>query len=74
METGNLYSAFLSIAIKLLSPGGELVAIVPRSFCNGPYFRPFRNLFLDNTAIHHLHVFERRDKAFKDGEVLQENL
>jgi len=35
-ETSNLYTAFLAIAIKLLEPGGELVAITPRSFCNGP--------------------------------------
>ena len=74
IETGNLYSGFLAIAIKLLSFGGELVAIVPRSFCNGPYFQPFRNLLLDNMAISDIHVFEHRDKAFKDDEVLQENI
>lgn len=74
IETGNLYSGFLAIAIKLLFPGGELVAIVPRSFCNGPYFRSFRNLLLESMAIHHLHIFEHRNKAFKDDEVLQENI
>ena len=74
IETSNLYSGFLAIAIKMLSPGGELVAIVPRSFCNGPYFQPFRDLLLDNMAIHHLHIFEDRNKAFKDDEILQENI
>lgn len=74
IETSNLYTGFLSVAIKLLKSGGELVAIVPRSFCNGPYFRPFRELLLSETAIRHLHVFESRQRAFKDDEVLQENI
>lgn len=74
VETSNLYAGFLSVAIKLLIPGGQLVAIVPRSFCNGPYFNPFRNLLLDSMALTRLHVFESRDQAFKDNEVLQENV
>jgi len=74
VETSNLYTGFLTIAIKLLEPGGEIVAIVPRSFCNGPYFKPFRDLLLDNIALRRLHVFEARDQAFKDDEVLQENI
>lgn len=74
VETSNLYTAFLAIAIKLLEPDGELVAIVPRSFCNGPYFKPFRDLLLDTIALKRLHVFEARDQAFKDDEVLQENV
>ncbi|MGH2507730.1 MAG: BsuBI/PstI family type II restriction endonuclease, partial [Ktedonobacteraceae bacterium] len=74
VEASNLYAGFLAVAIKLLAPGGQLVAIVPRSFCNGPYFRPFRTLLLDSMALVRLHVFDSRDQAFKDNEVLQENL
>ena len=74
IETSNLYSAFLALAVRLLAPGGELVAIVPRSFCNGVYFRPFRHFFLREMALTHLHVFEARDQAFKDNQVLQENI
>ena len=74
IETSNLYSAFLAIAIKLLSVGGELVAIVPRSFCNGVYFKPFRNLLLKEMALKRVHVFSTRNKAFKDDDVLQENI
>lgn len=74
IETGNLYSAFLAIAIKLLVDGGELVAIVPRSFCNGPYFKPFRLLLLREMSLRHLHVFESRSRTFKDDAVLQENI
>src|SRR5690606_25398986 len=37
IETVNLYTAFLALAVASLTDGGELVAIVPRSFCNGAY-------------------------------------
>ncbi|MBS1820776.1 MAG: Eco57I restriction-modification methylase domain-containing protein [Acidobacteria bacterium] len=74
VETSNLYTGFLSVVLKLLSPGGELVAITPRSFCNGPYFKPFRQLLLETLALRQIHVFESRQVAFKDDEVLQENV
>jgi adenine-specific DNA-methyltransferase len=74
IETSNLYAAFLSLAVLLLDEGGELVAITPRSFCNGPYFRPFREHLLRNVNLTRLHVFESRGKAFREDAVLQENL
>ncbi len=73
-ETGNLYSAFVGLAIKLLEDGGELVAITPRSFCNGPYFNDFRKLLLDSCSINKIHVFNSRKSAFKADKVLQENV
>jgi tRNA1(Val) A37 N6-methylase TrmN6 len=36
LETVNLYSGFVGLSLELLAQGGELVAIIPRSFCNGP--------------------------------------
>ncbi len=74
IETANLYSAFVGLALKSLDDGGEIVAITPRSFCNGPYFRPFRELILANSALTRIHVFESRTHAFKGDEVLQENV
>jgi adenine-specific DNA-methyltransferase len=74
IETSNLYSAFLALVVDLLEPGGELVAITPRSFCNGPYFKPFRELFLKAMAIRRVHVFESREEAFSADDVLQENI
>ncbi|MHB8078353.1 MAG: BsuBI/PstI family type II restriction endonuclease [Candidatus Krumholzibacteriia bacterium] len=74
IETSNLYTAFMAIAIKKLATGGELVAIVPRSFCNGSYFRPFRGLFLSEMALRSVHLFEDRNMAFGDDDVLQENI
>lgn len=74
IETSNLYTGFLSLVILLLEHDGELVAIVPRSFCNGPYFKPFRQLLLSQMSIRRIHVFASRMDAFKDDEVLQENI
>ena len=74
IETVNLYSAFVALAVALVAPGGQIVAIIPRSFCNGPYYRPFRDFILGRAAIKHLHLFESRNKAFKDDDVLQENI
>lgn len=74
IETVNLYSGFVALAIHLLKPGGELVAIIPRSFCNGLYYRPFRELILTHAAIRQIHLFEARNQAFKEDGVLQENI
>lgn len=73
-ETGNLYSAFVGLSIKLLENGGEIVAITPRSFCNGPYFNDFRKLLLTSCSLNKIHVFNSRKSAFKADKVLQENV
>ena len=74
LETSNLYAGFMFLAAAALRDGGELVAIVPRSFCNGPYFRPFRERFFSVMALRHVHLFDSRDRAFKDDDILQENI
>jgi adenine-specific DNA-methyltransferase len=74
IETTNSYTAFVSLALRALESGGELIAITPRSFCNGPYFTPFRKDLLRLTSLTHVHVFDTRDSAFGGDDVLQENL
>ncbi len=74
LDATNLYAGFVALAIRLLKPNGQLVVIMPRSFCNGPYFRPFRDLLFSETTIRRIHVFESRKKAFRDDGVLQENI
>lgn len=74
IEVVNLYSAFVALSVALVVQGGQIVAIIPRSFCNGPYYRPFRDFILGKAAIRHLHLFDSRSKAFKDDDVLQENI
>ena len=74
IETSNLYTGFVALIQRLLVPGGQLVAITPRSFCNGPYFKPFRQDLLNHLELRRLHVFESRGAAFRDDGVLQENV
>jgi adenine-specific DNA-methyltransferase len=74
IETVNLYSAFVALAVLQAAPEGQIVAIVPRSFCNGPYYRPFRDFILRRAALRHIHLFDSRTNAFKDDDVLQENV
>ena len=74
IETVNLYSAFVALAVALAAQHGQIVAILPRSFCNGPYYRSFRQFVLERTTLRHVHLFESRSTAFKDDAVLQENV
>lgn len=74
IETVNLYSAFLALSVLLLRDGGFVVAIIPRSFCNGTYFLPFRNFIFNNCSLQYIHLFESRTSAFSHDSVLQENI
>ncbi|MEH2365791.1 BsuBI/PstI family type II restriction endonuclease [Nostoc sp.] len=74
LETSNLYTGFIAATVQLLESRGELVAISPRSFCNGPYFRDFRRMFLEIMALDQIHLFDSRQEAFSDDEVLQETI
>lgn len=74
VDAPNLYAAFLSLSIAALKIGGQLVAITPRSFFNGPYFGAFRSHLLDSVALNRVHVFDSRSTVFADTGVLQENV
>ncbi|MDR0848578.1 MAG: Eco57I restriction-modification methylase domain-containing protein [Propionibacteriaceae bacterium] len=73
-ESPNLYAAFVALGVECLRDGGQLVAITPRSFANGPYFGQFRKKLLDEMAFDRLHTFESRSTVFSDTGVLQENI
>ncbi|WP_016876780.1 Eco57I restriction-modification methylase domain-containing protein [Chlorogloeopsis fritschii PCC 9212] len=72
LETSNLYTGFMAATAQLLKSGGEFVAITPRSFCNGTYFRNFRKMFLEMMALQQIYLFESRQEAFSEDDVLQE--
>ncbi len=74
LETVNLYTAFLGLALELMAAEGEIVAIIPRSFCNGLYYKPFREWMLERASVEHIHLFHSRTSAFHDDDVLQENV
>lgn len=74
IETSNLYSAFVLLALRLLKSNGELVAITPRSFCNGPYFKSFRQEILKESTFCQIHTFDSRRSTFSEDRVQQENI
>jgi len=73
-ESPNSYTAFLSLASYFLFPEGQLIAITPRSYCNGTYYKKFRNSFFSRLSFHKIHIYSSRNKAFNEDEVLQENM
>ncbi|WP_415319730.1 Eco57I restriction-modification methylase domain-containing protein [Clostridium perfringens] len=74
LDSTNYYSAFVSLAKRLLVKNGEIVAITPRSFCNGEYFYGFRKDLLKDMMFEKIHLFESRNEVFKNNEVLQESI
>lgn len=74
IQITNIYAAFVWLSARLLKDDGELVAIIPRSFCNGPYFLRFRDYITSDLSIDGIHIFTSRNKAFSGDSVLQENV
>lgn len=74
IETSNLYAGFLALIMRLLAPNGQLGSITPRSFCNSPYFRPFRTELLTSMTLQRLHTFVSRATVFRHDDVLQETV
>jgi adenine-specific DNA-methyltransferase len=70
----NIYSIFMGLSAKLLKNKGELIFITPRSFAAGNYFKAFRQSFFNEVSIADIHIFESRDKIFRNDNVLQENI
>lgn len=70
----NIYALFMALASDLVRPGGQLVAITPRSFCNGPYFRAFRRWFFARMSLDMVHLYASRRDTFRESSVLQESV
>lgn len=70
----NLYFLFASMGLFNLAENGELVYIIPRSWTSGAYFKSFRQKFLKEGSLEHIHLFVSRDKVFDKESVLQETI
>lgn len=70
----NIYTLFMALTLKLLAAHGRSCFVVPRSFCSGAYFAPFRRDFLQQALPVAVHLFASREDAFKQDAVLQENV
>lgn len=70
----NLYFIFASMGLFNLKDDGELVYIIPRSWTSGAYFKRFRDYFLTQGKLEHIHLFICRNKVFDKEEVLQETI
>ena len=70
----NIYTVFMALTIIMLKPGGQMVAIVPRSFCNGSYFKKFRVWMKTQGSFDWFVRYKERSNIFRGDNVLQENI
>lgn len=70
----NLYFIFAAMGLFNLDADGEMVYIIPRSWTSGAYFKRFREYFLTEGKLEHIHLFVSRNKVFDKEDVLQETI
>lgn len=68
----NHYAAFIALSVCWLEDNGDLLAIIPRSFFNGSYFKRFRQWLSASMSIEHIVAYKSRSNFGKN--VLQENI
>lgn len=72
--TPNMYFIFAAMSLFNLQEEGEMVYIMPRSWTSGAYFKRFREYFLTEGKIVHIHLFVSRKNIFDQEGVLQETI
>lgn len=70
----NIYAIFMAVSASVLSEGGVMVTITPRSFATGDYFSRCRQYLFSRVVPEAVHLFDSRKEAFKSDTVLQENV
>lgn len=69
IKVTNRYTAFMVLAIEAMRDGGECVAIIPRSWMNGSYFKDFRQWLLSRCSVDAIAVYRSRQDHFKDMDI-----
>ncbi len=72
--TPNMYFIFAAMSLFNLQEEGEMVYIMSRSWTSGAYFKRFREYFLTEGKIVHIHLFVSRKNIFDQEGVLQETI
>ena len=72
--TGNTYTTFCEIGWRILRRRGQLMAITPRSFQNGPRFREFRKRLEEHVDLDQMHMWRNRGRLYGRQNVLQETV
>jgi len=62
--TPNMYFIFAAMSLFNLQEEGEMVYIMSRSWTSGAYFKRFREYFLTEGKIVHIHLFVSRKNIF----------
>lgn len=70
----NMYFIFAAMGLFNLKDESEMVYIIPRSWTSGAYFKRFREYFLSEGKLLHIHLFGSRNKVFDKEDVLQETI
>ena len=70
----NMYFIFAAMGLFNLKDESEMVYIIPRSWTSGAYFKRFREYFLLEGKLLHIHLFGSRNKVFDKEDVLQETI
>lgn len=57
----NIYTLFMCMCAKLLSPNGYYVLISPRNYLSGQYSKYVRRYLFDRFSLVHIHSFDKRN-------------
>lgn len=67
----NIYSLFLYASARLLKQEGELIFLIPRSFCSGSFFADFRKQLFNTIMFERVHLLSSGSEIFDDCGTLE---